>query len=89
MTGRWVTKRPDAGRTGPVVLSDSTDRSQRLTGHWQGQVKHDRMRLVGKICFWNLTRNDRTLEAQSPVSCSGVFGQQMTVEIRRLLLNAV
>ena len=52
-------------------------------------VKHDRTRPVVKYRFWNLTGNDRTLEAQSPVSCSGAFGQQMIVEIRRLLLNAV
>ena len=36
-----------------------------------------------------LVKHDRTLEAQSPVSCSGASGQQVTVEIRRLLLNAV
>jgi len=44
--------RPDAKGQGLVVLSDSTDRSQRLTGRWQGPVKHDRMSPVGKIRFW-------------------------------------
>ena len=89
MTGRWVAQRPDAGRLCPVVLTNSAVRSQRLIGRWQGSVKHDRTRPIGKIHFWNLTRNDRMLEAQSLVSCSGASGQQMTVEIRRLLLNAV
>ena len=28
----------------------------------------NRTRPVVKCCFWNLTRNDRTLEAQRPVS---------------------
>ena len=81
MTGRWVTQRPYAGRLCPVVLLDSTDRSQRLTGRWQGPVKHDRTSPVGKIRFWNLTGNDRTLEDERPVNLRAVFGQQTTVEI--------
>ena len=81
--------RPDAKGLGPVVLSGGTVRSHSVIGRWQGLVKHDRMRPVEEISFWNLTGNDRTLEAQSPVSCSGASGQQMTVEIKRLLLNAV
>ena len=60
-----------------------------MIGRWQGLVKHDRTRPIEEIRFWNLSRNDRMLEAQSLVSCSGASGQQMTVEIRRLLLNAV
>ena len=81
--------RPDAKGLGPVVLSGGTVRSHSVIGRWQGPVKHDRTRPVEEIRFWNLTRNDRTLEAQSLVSCSGAFGQQMTIEIRRLLLNIV
>ena len=81
MIGCWVMDRPDAKGLGPIVLSGGTVRSHSVIGRWQGPVD--------KIHFWNLTGNDRTLEAQSPVSCSGAFGQQMIVEIRRLLLNAV
>ena len=89
MTGRWVMDRPDAKGLGPVVLSGGTVRSHSVIGRWQGPDKHDRTRPVEEIRFWNLTRNDRTLEAQSPVSCSRASGQQMTVEIRQLLLNIV
>ena len=60
-----------------------------MTGRWVSPIEHDRMRLVVKFCVWNLTGNDRTLEAEGPVSCSGASGQQMTVEIRQLRLNAV
>ena len=81
--------RPDAKGLVPVVLSGDTVRSQSVIERWQGPVKHDRTRPVEEIHFWNLTGNDRTLEAQSLVSCSGASGQQMTVEIRRLLLNIV
>ena len=89
MTGRWVMDRPDAKGLCPVMLSDGVEESHCVTGRWQGPVKHDWTRPVEEIRFWNLTGNDRTLEAQSPVSCSGAFGQQMTIEIRRLLLKAV
>ena len=60
-----------------------------MTGRWVSPIGHDRTRPVEEIRFWNLTRNDRTLEAEHPVSCSGASGQQMTVEIRWLLLNVV
>ena len=89
MTGRWVMDRPDAKGLCPVMLSDGVEESHCVTGRWQGPVKYERTRPVEEIHFWNLTGNDRTLEAQSLVSCSGASGQQMTVEIRRLLLNAV
>ena len=84
MTRRWVMDRPDAKGLGPgpVVLSGGIVRSHSVIGRWQGPVKHDRTRPVEEIRFWNLTGNDRTLEAQSPVSCSGASGQQMTIEIR-------
>ena len=65
----------------PVLLSDSADESQCVTGRYQGSVKHDRTRPVKENHFWNFTGNDRTLEAQRPVSLCAVFGQQMTVEI--------
>ena len=45
-----------------------------VTGHLEGPVKENR--------FWNLTGNDRTLEAERPVSLCAVSGQQMTVEIK-------
>ena len=89
MTRRWVMDRPNAKGLGPVVLLGSTVRSHSVIGRWQGPVKHDQTHPVEEIRFWNLTGNDRMLEAQSPVSCSGAAGQQKTVEIRRLLLNAV
>ena len=60
-----------------------------MTGRWVSPIGHDRTCLVEEIHFWNLTRNDQTLEAERPISCSGTSGQQMTVEIRRLLLNVV
>ena len=63
MTGRWVMDRPDAKGLGQVVLSGGTVRSHSVIGRWQGLVKHDRMRPVEEISFWNLTGNDRTLEA--------------------------
>ena len=65
------------------MLSDSTDRSQHLTGHWQGPVKHDRTLPVVKYHFWNLTGNDRTLEVQRPVTFAAASGRPMTVEIGR------
>ena len=89
MIKRWVMDRPDAKGLGPVVLSGGTVRSHSVIGRWQGPVKHDRTRPVKESCFWNLTGNDRTLEAQSPISCSGASDQQVTVKIKRLLLNAV
>ena len=60
-----------------------------MTGRWVSPVGHDRTRPVEEIRFWNLTGNDRTLEAERPVICSGASGQQMTIEIERLLLNAM
>ena len=60
-----------------------------MTGRWLCPVKHDRTRLIRKNRVWNLTGNDRTLEAERPVSCSRASDQQMTVEIKRLLLNTV
>ena len=88
MTGRWVTQRPDAGRLCPVALTNSAVLSQHVIGLWQGPVMHDRTSSVGKIRLWNLTGNDRTLEAECPVSCSGASGQEMTVEIRRTVFEA-
>ena len=70
MTGRWVTQRPDAGEVCPVLLSGSAQRLGSLTGRWQSPIVHDQMRPVGEMSFWNLTRNDRTLVAQRPVSYS-------------------
>ena len=81
MTGRWVMDRPDAKGLGPVVLSGGTVRSHSVIGCWQGSVKHDRTRPVVKYRFWNLTRNDRTLEAERLVSLCVVSGQQTTIEI--------
>ena len=75
MTGRWVMDRLDAKGLGLVVLSGGIVRSHSVIGRWQGPVKHDRTRSVEEFCFWNLTGNDRTLEAQSLVSCSGASGQ--------------
>jgi hypothetical protein len=74
--------RPDAKGLGTVMLSGGTVRSHSVIRHWQGPVKHDRTRPVEESRFWNLTGNDRTLEAKCPVSCSGASGQQMTIEIR-------
>ena len=48
LTGRWVAQRLDAEELGLVVLSVSTVRSHSVTGRWQGPVKHDRTRSVGK-----------------------------------------
>ena len=73
--------RPDAKGLGPVVLSGGTVRSHSVIGHWQGPVKHDRTRPVEENRFWNLSRNDRTLEAERPVSLCAASSQQMTVEI--------
>ena len=66
--------RLDAKGLGLVVLSGGIVRSHSVIGRWQGPVKHDRTRPVGKIRLWNLTGNDRTLEAERPVSCSGASG---------------
>ena len=52
-----------------------------MTGRLLGLVKHDRTRPVKENRFWNLIGNDRTLEAERPVSLCAVSGQQMTVEI--------
>ena len=52
-----------------------------MTEHWVSPVEHDRTRPIEEIRFWNLTRNDRTLEAERPVSLCAVSDQQMTVEI--------
>ena len=73
--------RPDAKGLGPVVLSGGTIRSHSVIGRWQGPVKHDRTRPVEEIYFWNLTGNDRTLEAQRLVCLCAVSDQPMTVEI--------
>ena len=75
LTGHWVAQRPNAEGLCPVVLSVSTVRSHSVTGHWQGPVKHDQTRLVGKNRFWNLTVNDRTLGVQRPVNPGAVSGQ--------------
>ena len=80
-TGCWVALRPDTKGLHPVVLLVSTIRSHSVTGRWQGPVKHDRTRPVGKNMFWTLTVNDRTLRVQRPVNIS-------TVEIKRSPLNA-
>ena len=52
-----------------------------MTERWLCPVKHDRTRPVEEICFWNLTRNDRTLEAQRPVTYVTASGQLLTIEI--------
>ena len=67
--------RPDAKGLGPVMLSDGAEESHCVTGRWQGPVKHDRTRPVKESHFWNLTGNDRTLEAERPVSNNVVSGQ--------------
>ena len=59
----------------PILLSDSAQRLGSLTGRWKGPVMLDRTRLVGEMRFWNLTKNDRTLVAQRPISYSAVSGQ--------------
>ena len=89
MSERWVMYRSDAKGLAPIALSGDTVRSHSVIGRWQGLVKHDRTRPVEESHVWNLTRNGRTLVAQCLVSCSGASGQQMTVEIKRLMLNAV
>ena len=81
MTGRWVMDKPDAKGLGPVVLSSGIVRSHSVIGRWQGLVKHDQMCPVEEIHFWNLTGNDRTLEAERPVSLCAVSDQQTTIEI--------
>ena len=63
------------------MLSDSVEESHRVTEHWLCPIKHDRMCSVEEIHFWNLTGNDRMLEAERPVSLCAASGQQMTVEI--------
>ena len=63
------------------MLLDSAEESHRVTGRWLCPVKHDRTHPVEEIRFWNLTRNDRTLQAERPVSLCSMSGQQMTVEI--------
>ena len=63
------------------MLSDSAEESHRVTGRWLCPVKHDRTRPVEEIRFWNLTGNDRTLEAKRLVSLCAASSQQMTVEI--------
>ena len=88
MTGRWVTQRPDAGRLCPVALTNSAVLSQHVIELWQGPVMHDRTSPVGKIRFWNLTANDRTLVAERPVSLCTVSGQEMTVGIWRSVFEA-
>ena len=52
-----------------------------MIGRCQGLVKHDRTRLIEENHFWNLTGNDRMLEAERPVNLCAAFGQQMIVEI--------
>ena len=75
MTGRWVAQRPNTEGLRPVVLSVSTVRSHSVTGHWQGPVKYDRTRLVGKSQFWNLTINDQMVGVQRPVNSGAVSGE--------------
>ena len=81
MTGRWVMDRPDAKGLGPVVLSSGTVRSHSVIGRWQGPIKHDRTRPVEEIRLWNLTGNDRMLEAQRSVTYAAASGRLLTVEI--------
>ena len=50
-------------------------------------VEHDQTRSVKEIRFWNLTGNDRTLEAQRPVTYAVVFGRLLTVEIGRIVFK--
>ena len=63
------------------MLTNCAVRSQQVIGRWMCPIKHDRTRPVVKYRFWNLTGNDRTLEAERPVGLRAVSGQQMTVEI--------
>ena len=58
------------------MLLVNTVRSHSATGRWQGPVKHDRTHPVEEIHLWNLTGNDRMLEAERPVSLCTVSGQQ-------------
>ena len=52
-----------------------------MTERWLCPVKHDRTRPVVKYRFWNLTGNDRTLEAERPVSLCIASSPLMTIEI--------
>ena len=63
------------------MLSDSVEESHRVTEHWLCPIKHDQTRLIEEIHFWNLTGNDRSLEAQRPVTYAAVSGRLLTVEI--------
>ena len=67
----------------PVLLSDSADESQCVTGRYQGSVKHDRTRPVKESHFWNLTGNDRTLVVQRSITFAAASGRPMPVEIGR------
>ena len=58
-----------------------------MTGHWVCLVEHDRTRPIKEIHFWNLTGNDRTLEAQRLITYAAASGRLLTVEIKCSLLN--
>ena len=58
-----------------------------MTERQVSPVEHDRTRSVVKYHVWNLTRNDRTLEAQRPVSLAAAFSHLRSVEIERIVFK--
>ena len=69
-------------RTHPVDALDVSGVNQQnqclvrqLIERWPRPVRSDRTRSVEEIHFWNLTGNDRTLEAERPVSLCSASGQ--------------
>ena len=52
-----------------------------MTERWVSPVRHAWTRPVVKIHFWNLTGNDRTLEAERLVSLCAASDQEMIIEI--------
>ena len=70
MTRCWVAQQPDARRLHLVMLTWQHSGRYHVIGRRLCPVKHDRTRPVGKNHFWKLTRNDRTLGVQRPVTVS-------------------
>ena len=87
LTGRWVAQRPNARRLHHVVLLDNAEESHSVIGRWLCPVKHDRTRPVEEIRFWNLTRNDRPLEAQCPVTYAIASDRLLTIKIGRTVFK--
>ena len=75
LTGRWVTQRPDADRLRPVKLTGLHSTKGIAPDAGLCPVKVDRTRPVEKIRLGELTRNDRTLGLQRPVSFAEASGQ--------------